>query len=84
MLTKKRLLLTLWSSTITFVSSLVVTWTLLIVTEILTLCLLSQIDTTSTQWHLMSLMIQLLKQVFLRSMHFMIVLQHPFLFRGVE
>jgi hypothetical protein len=24
------------------------------------------------------------KQVFLRSMHFMIVLQHPFLFRGVE
>jgi hypothetical protein len=38
MLTQKRLLLLLWSSTITFVSILVETWILLIVTEILNLC----------------------------------------------
>jgi hypothetical protein len=44
----------------------------------------TRIDTTSMQCHLMPLMIQLLKQVFLRWMHFVIVWLHPFLLRGVE
>jgi hypothetical protein len=62
---KKRLLLLLWSSSITFVIILVEMWILLIVTEVSILCLLSQIDTTNIQCHPMPLMIQLLKQVFL-------------------
>jgi hypothetical protein len=84
MLTQKRLLLPLWSSTTTFVSIQVVMWILLIVIEISTLCLLSRIDTTSMQRYLMLLMMQLPKQVFLRWMHFVIVWQHPFQLRGVE